>query len=58
MLKKYDSSIIYDNLVYPRESIVFYSKTRAILSNDLDESLEKLYQYYVERSFIKSPGHD
>lgn len=58
MLKKYDSSIIYDNLVYPRESIVFYSKTRAILSNDLDESLEKLYQYYVERSFIKSPGHE
>jgi hypothetical protein len=44
----------FQHLVRARESILFYSEPRVVLSNDPATTLKELFQAYVERSFAKT----
>ncbi|MFI3215315.1 MAG: DUF3037 domain-containing protein [Methylococcales bacterium] len=41
----------YDELIRPRESIVRYSNNRVLFSENVDETLNELFEHYVKRSF-------
>lgn len=43
---------LFGELVRPRESVIKFSNTRAVLLVDARAKLEELYGYYVERDFI------
>lgn len=43
---------LFAEIIRPRETIIKFSEPRAILANDLKETLTKLYGHYVERTFV------
>jgi hypothetical protein len=42
----------YDELIRPRESIVRYSNSRVLFSENVDVTLDELFEHYVKRSFV------
>jgi hypothetical protein len=42
---------LLDGLVHPREAIVRFGPVRPVLTDDPQEELGKLFEYYVDRSF-------
>lgn len=57
LLAEFDSARRKDGffaLIRPRETILFFSEPRVILSSEPSESLNQLFEAYVERRFAKS----
>ena len=48
---------VFKTLVRPRESILFYSETRVILSADPATTLDDIFGAYVERRFANVPEY-
>ena len=46
------ASTLFDEIIRPRESIVRFSKVRTVLADNLNEKLDELFAYYVERNFV------
>lgn len=43
---------MFDEIVRPRESVVRFSETRAVLAANPASTLEELFAFYVERNFV------
>lgn len=43
---------LFTEIVRPRETVIKFSETRAVLADEPTETLEELYGYYVERDFV------
>lgn len=43
---------LFAEIIRPRETVIKFSEPRAILADDMKETLAELYGYYVERSFV------
>ena len=43
---------VFDEIVRPRESVVRFSETRAVLAANPASTLDELYAFYVERNFV------
>lgn len=43
---------LFDSLVHPREAMIQFAAPRVRMAKNPDEVLEKLFSYYVERSFV------
>lgn len=43
---------LFAEIIRPRETIIKFSEPRAILADDLKETLTKLYGHYVKRTFV------
>ena len=48
---------MFKNLVRPRESILYYSEPRVILSDNLEATLDEIFGVYVERRFANAPEY-
>jgi hypothetical protein len=48
---------MFRNLVRPRESILYYSEPRVILSENLEATLDEIFGVYVERRFANAPEY-
>ena len=48
---------LFKTLVRPRESILFYSEPRVILSDDPAATLDEVFGAYVERRFANAPEY-
>lgn len=48
---------LFKTLVRPRESILFYSEPRVILSSDPAATLDEVFGAYVERRFANAPEY-
>ena len=40
---------LFQELIRPRETIVRFSEQRAVLAENLEQTLTELYEYYVDR---------
>ncbi len=49
---------LFDSLTHPREAIVKLTEARPRLSEDPKQTLEKLFNYYVERDFVTHEYRD
>ena len=45
-------SKLFHALVHPREAIVRFGEARVLLAEDLQQSISKLFDYYVRRDFV------
>lgn len=52
LTKPQHSLEFYDELIRPRESIVRYSNSRVLFSENVDVTLTELFEHYVKRSFV------
>ncbi|MDX8130403.1 DUF3037 domain-containing protein [Methylomonas sp. OY6] len=43
---------LFAEIIRPRETVIKFSEPRAILADDVKETLAELYGHYVERSFV------
>lgn len=43
---------LFAEIVRPRETVIKFSEPRAILADDVKETLDELYGHYVERTFV------
>lgn len=43
---------LFDEVVRPRESVVRFGETRAVLTSNAATTLEELFAFYVERNFV------
>lgn len=43
---------LFAEIIRPRETVIKFSEPRAILADDMKETLAELYGYYVERTFV------
>jgi len=43
---------VFSDIVRPRETVIKFSESRAVLAEDAQAKLEELYGHYVERDFI------
>lgn len=48
---------LFKILVRPRESILYYSEPRVILSDNLEATLDEIFGVYVERRFANAPEY-
>jgi hypothetical protein len=48
---------LFKNLVRPRESILYYSEPRVILSDNVEATLDEMFGVYVERRFANAPEY-
>jgi hypothetical protein len=42
---------LFQELIRPRETILRFSEQRAVLAENLEQTLTELYEYYVDRKF-------
>lgn len=54
--KKYPTA--YENLVTPTNDIIQYGNIRYIVSENPEFTLDKLFENYVQRTFIHEQGHE
>lgn len=59
MLSTFDKpDMLYEELVRPREGIIHYSKHYVRFTDDPEITINELFEYYVNHSFTKAPGHE
>lgn len=49
---------LYNELIRPREDIIRFSENRVLFSTDPAETVDKLFEHYVHRSFLKTPNYE
>jgi hypothetical protein len=46
---------IFDELVRPREAMMYLAEPRAVLADNVADKLQELFDHYVSRAFVKEP---
>lgn len=47
----------FSTVTHPREAAVYFGNTRALLTKNPREELDRLFNYYVEQGFTEKPNH-
>jgi hypothetical protein len=52
------ATLMFNEIIRPRETTIKFSESRSILTSDISAELNRLYEHYVEHSFVTHEYHE